>query len=114
MKIYQCFPNLAAQTWFYTDDNRIALQDKGKCLDLPGGDTTNGNYVQVWQCTDNDIYQVWTRDDVHIPEKTSMKPSPTSTPVPAGKVVQIHPNGDTSKCLDVKDGNFGNEQPVQT
>ncbi|KAG6917259.1 hypothetical protein DXG01_003206 [Tephrocybe rancida] len=29
VKIWQCFPNLPAQTWFYTADNRIALKDTG-------------------------------------------------------------------------------------
>ncbi|KAL0951944.1 hypothetical protein HGRIS_008595 [Hohenbuehelia grisea] len=29
LKIWQCFDNLAAQTWFYTGDQRIALQNQG-------------------------------------------------------------------------------------
>jgi hypothetical protein len=30
----QCYAGVAAQTWFFTDDNRIALQGQGQCLDL--------------------------------------------------------------------------------
>ncbi|KAF8903451.1 G-X-X-X-Q-X-W domain-containing protein, partial [Gymnopilus junonius] len=30
MKIWECFDNLPAQQWFYTDDNRIALENQGQ------------------------------------------------------------------------------------
>ena len=30
MKIWQCYSALAAQTWYYTDDQRIALQGQGR------------------------------------------------------------------------------------
>ncbi|TFK37401.1 G-X-X-X-Q-X-W domain-containing protein [Crucibulum laeve] len=60
MKIWQCYDGLAAQQWFYTDDNRIALQNQGQCLDLPSGDQTNGRQVQTWQCTDFNTNQIWT------------------------------------------------------
>jgi hypothetical protein len=86
MKIWQCYNNLPAQKWYYTDDNRIALEGQGKsgfqyrhdqlearclddlpnflsigqCLDLTNGVLTNGNQVQTWQCTDNNQNQVWT------------------------------------------------------
>ncbi|PPQ97857.1 hypothetical protein CVT26_013026 [Gymnopilus dilepis] len=59
MKIWECFDNLPAQQWFYTDDNRIALENQGLCLDLNNGVTTNGNKVQTWQCTDFDNFQIW-------------------------------------------------------
>ena len=29
MKIWQCYSGLAAQTWYYTGDQRIALQKQG-------------------------------------------------------------------------------------
>lgn len=29
MKIWQCYDNLPAQQWYYTDDDRIALEGKG-------------------------------------------------------------------------------------
>jgi len=60
MKIWECYDGLPAQQWYYTDDNRIALEGKGQCLDLPNGVLTNGNQVQTWQCTDGNTNQVWT------------------------------------------------------
>ncbi|TFK37931.1 ricin B lectin domain-containing protein [Crucibulum laeve] len=60
MKLWQCYDNLPAQQWYFTDDDRIALEGKGLCLDLPGGDLTNGNQAQTWQCTNGNLNQVWT------------------------------------------------------
>lgn len=37
MKIWQCYDGLAAQQWYYTGDNRIALTNQGLCLDLTNG-----------------------------------------------------------------------------
>jgi hypothetical protein len=60
LKIWQCYDNLPAQQWFYTDDNRIALEGQGFCTDLTNGVLTNGNRVQTWQCTDFNTNQIWT------------------------------------------------------
>ena len=60
MKIWTCYAGLAAQTWYYTDDKRIALQNQGQCLDLTNGDSTDGTVMQIWACTSNDNNQVWT------------------------------------------------------
>ena len=30
MKIWECYDNLPAQAWYYTDDERIALAGQGK------------------------------------------------------------------------------------
>ena len=60
MKIWQCFDGLPAQQWFYTDDNRIALENQGQCLDLTNGSTNDGTIMQIWACTDQDTNQVWT------------------------------------------------------
>ncbi|RXW19505.1 hypothetical protein EST38_g6362 [Candolleomyces aberdarensis] len=59
IKIWQCYDNLPAQQWYYTADNRIALEGQGQCLDLTSGTLTNGNQVQTWQCTDSNQNQVW-------------------------------------------------------
>lgn len=50
MKIWQCYDGLAAQQWYYTGDNRVALTNQGFCLDLTNGATTNANVMQIWQC----------------------------------------------------------------
>ncbi|KAF5376912.1 hypothetical protein D9615_007318 [Tricholomella constricta] len=60
MKIWTCYEGLPAQTWYYTDDNRIALLGQGQCLDLTNGVHVNSNQVQTWQCTDGNTNQVWT------------------------------------------------------
>ena len=60
MKIWQCYDNLPAQEWYYTDDNRVALENQGFCLDLTKGSLTNGNQVQTWQCTNGNTNQIWT------------------------------------------------------
>ena len=60
LKIWTCYSGLAAQTWYYTDDRRIALQNQGQCLDLTNGSTADGNIMQIWACTSNDNNQVWT------------------------------------------------------
>ncbi|KAL1708044.1 ricin B lectin domain-containing protein [Schizophyllum commune] len=59
MKLWQCYSGLAQQTWYYTDDNRIAVQGYGQCLDLTGGRLDNGNIVQTWTCTDGNTNQIW-------------------------------------------------------
>ncbi|KAF5336494.1 hypothetical protein D9611_006744 [Ephemerocybe angulata] len=59
MKIWTCYDGNPAQQWYYTDDNRIALEGKGQCLDLPNGDLSNSNRVQTWQCTNKNENQVW-------------------------------------------------------
>ena len=60
MKIWQCYANIPAQTWYYTDDQRISLENQGLCLDLTNGSTADGNVVQIWSCTPNNTNQVWT------------------------------------------------------
>ncbi|KAF7760931.1 CAZyme family CBM13 [Agaricus bisporus var. burnettii] len=60
LKIWTCYPNLPAQTWYYTDDKRISLKDSGFCMDLTGGSNENYNPVQVWKCTNGNANQIWT------------------------------------------------------
>ena len=81
MKIWECYSGLAAQTWYYTSDDRISLQNQGmllfitgcrrlvliviprfagQCLDLTNGSLNDGTVMQIWECTDNDTNQVWT------------------------------------------------------
>ncbi|KAF7436141.1 hypothetical protein PC9H_002967 [Pleurotus ostreatus] len=60
LKIWQCFDGLAAQKWWYTEDKHIALEGKGQCLDLPGGNSGNGNVVQTWECAYGNKNQIWT------------------------------------------------------
>ncbi|TFK60832.1 carbohydrate-binding module family 13 protein [Pluteus cervinus] len=59
LKIWQCYDNLAAQDWYFTDDHRIALNHQSQCVDLTNGNFTNGNQVQTWDCTTNNHNQYW-------------------------------------------------------
>jgi len=60
MKIWTCYEGLAAQQWYWTDNNHIMLTGKGLCLDLTNGKLDNGNTVQTWQCSDGNKNQIWT------------------------------------------------------
>ncbi|KAJ7592610.1 G-X-X-X-Q-X-W domain-containing protein [Mycena floridula] len=60
MKIWQCFDNLAAQTWFYDGVQKsLTLYNQGQCLDLTDGDLTNGRRTQTWQCATGNPNQLW-------------------------------------------------------
>ncbi|KAI5829330.1 ricin B-like lectin [Schizophyllum commune Tattone D] len=59
MKLWQCYEGLAQQTWYYTDDNRLAVMGYGQCLDLTTGILVNGNGMQTWTCTDGNTNQIW-------------------------------------------------------
>lgn len=63
MKIWTCIDDGSApqQDFFYTADDRIASPHNSFCLDLTGGVLDNGNPVQIWTCSDNNLNQVWTR-----------------------------------------------------
>ena len=78
MKIWQCYDNLPAQEWVYTDANTITLGKTGEstilerdlsqvvdvvlgyCLDLTKGVTSNGNPAQIWKCSSGNKNQIWT------------------------------------------------------
>jgi len=63
LKIWQSYPGIPAQSWYYTADSRIALTGSGLCLDLPGGVTTPGTVLQLWKCSTGNTNQVWTLTD---------------------------------------------------
>jgi hypothetical protein len=60
VKIWTCYANTPQQQWYYTNDNRLALTGKGLCLDLPSGNTANGQQLQVWSCANGNPNQEWT------------------------------------------------------
>jgi len=60
MKIWTCYSGLAAQQWTYSN-GKLSLQNTDQCLDLPGANAANGNYVQTWKCNGgNSKNQQWT------------------------------------------------------
>ncbi|KAL1747264.1 carbohydrate-binding module family 13 protein [Schizophyllum fasciatum] len=56
-----CIPKQATQTFYYTTDLRLAVENQGLCVDLPSGDKTPGNALQIWQCTDGNTNQIWSQ-----------------------------------------------------
>ncbi|WVQ72192.1 hypothetical protein IAR50_001738 [Cryptococcus sp. DSM 104548] len=53
VKLWTSYPGLFQQTWFYTDDQRIAITGGNQCLD-------EGNLgPQTYQCTPYNDNQVW-------------------------------------------------------
>ncbi|EOQ99171.1 Endo-1,4-beta-xylanase A [Wallemia ichthyophaga EXF-994] len=58
-KIWQCYEDLDAQSFYYTDDYRMAVLGEGLCLDLTDGMMANGTVLQTWYCTDNNTNQIW-------------------------------------------------------
>ena len=59
MKIWECISGIAAQTWYYTGDDRISLMNQGFCLDLTNYSLNDGTVMQIWECTDDDTNQIW-------------------------------------------------------
>ncbi|KAH8833156.1 ricin B lectin domain-containing protein [Flagelloscypha sp. PMI_526] len=51
----------SADLLFYGNghDERFIWSGKGKCVDLPGGDTKDGNQLQAWGCTAGNPNQRW-------------------------------------------------------
>jgi hypothetical protein len=94
-KVYTCYPGLAAQHWYFTADDRIALTGGDQCLDL--NDSTGA--PQTYQCTTGNTNQVWTPGST--PTSTTSTATITPAPTPTPTVVQyIHPgNVDQTHCL---------------
>jgi hypothetical protein len=97
MKIWTCYAGIAAQAWYYTDDNRLAVEGQGQCLDLPSGGQWNGNVLQTWQCATGNNNQAWTysssakrdlegRDDCSSSGSGSNSGTGNSVTQPSGKV----------------------------
>ncbi|WWC59784.1 uncharacterized protein I303_102346 [Kwoniella dejecticola CBS 10117] len=95
VKIWQSYPGVFQQTWYLTDDHRIAITGGNQCLDE--GD----NYgTQTWQCTPYNNNQVWNilqGDDlgatpVPLPEPIE------ATPVTEDPFIDIHPT--TTSVVD--------------
>ncbi|KZO90825.1 carbohydrate-binding module family 13 protein [Calocera viscosa TUFC12733] len=103
-KIWTYYPGLTQQQWYYTDDNRIAITGGNQCLDEgPTG-------PQTYQCTGGNTNQIWytwtgsgpTSTTSSSATGTSSSPSASSSPTtPVTQGVQLHPNGDNTKCLTV-------------
>ncbi|WVQ94570.1 hypothetical protein IAU59_001650 [Kwoniella sp. CBS 9459] len=55
LTVEESSPGAFQQTWYLTDDNRIAITGGTQCLDQ--GNTAEG--TQIYQCTPDNINQEW-------------------------------------------------------
>jgi len=105
-KVWQSYPGLTQQTWYLTDDNRIAITGGNQCLDE--GD----NGPQTYQCTTGNTNQIWYVDGRGPPPSSSSSASSSSTPTgPVGPYANIKWSSDTTKCATVQ-GAYANGTPV--
>ena len=54
----------ANQSWVYATEplsGPIKTYGGTKCLDVPNGDATNGNHLQIWSCVEGSTNQQWKR-----------------------------------------------------
>ncbi|KAG7087996.1 hypothetical protein E1B28_012035 [Marasmius oreades] len=72
---------------------QIKTFDGTKCLDATGGDSSNGNLLQIWSCSEGNTNQLWNVDG---PE--------------ASRVISW---AGQSKCVDVKDGNLASGNDLE-
>ncbi|WVQ82860.1 hypothetical protein IAT38_004995 [Cryptococcus sp. DSM 104549] len=111
VKIWQSYPTLFQQTWYLTDDKRIAITGGNQCLDE--GD----NGPQTYQCTPYNTNQVWNivggggtpSSSASASASSTSSAAPSSTGIPPGKVYKdpaggksgrrIHPNGRNDLCV---------------
>lgn len=119
LKVWTSYPGLYQQTWYYTDDHRIAITGGDQCLDE--GD----NGVQTYQCTTGNTNQIWENQTptprnnpqpitttTSTPTSTSTSATSSSTSIPTGVVYpdpaggghRIHPNGRDDLCVTVQNG----------
>lgn len=86
-----------SQKWAWTDSSGL-VWDGGmvwnKCLDVPGGDLSNGNFLELWDCN-GQPQQQWGYD------------------ANAGTLYLSSSSNDASVCLDLQNGGEDNGTPVQ-
>ncbi|WWC57488.1 uncharacterized protein I303_100020 [Kwoniella dejecticola CBS 10117] len=101
IKIWHSYPGLFQQTWYLTDDNRIAITGGSQCLD------EGQNGPQTYTCVTGNTNQVWTILGAS-PTKPGINPSIPSGKVyvdkPNGKGRRIHPYGRQDLCVMVGNG----------
>lgn len=86
MKIWQCYDNLAAQKWFFTDDNRIALENRGlSSFNVVKMISADLLWVQVFASTSRTVSSL-------IPTSFRAGNAPTTTTIRSGpdrKVIDL-------------------------
>ncbi|KAJ9107967.1 hypothetical protein QFC20_003652 [Naganishia adeliensis] len=99
-KIWTCYPGLAAQQWYYTDDKHLAVTGGNRCVET-GRYGTNLNFCSS---SSNTGSQVW---DIVEGGATTTPPPPPPPPSGQGKTIRWTLNGQ-QKCLTVANGYLAN------
>jgi hypothetical protein len=92
LTVFLVAPDVRSRSFYYTDDQRIAVTGGTACLDQvaerPGS-------VQTWQCTSGDTHQAWTVTDAKATvTSTNALPGPT-TVCEIGHQQILHPAAGT-------------------
>merc|ERR1719446_1735835 len=58
--MWECYGG-ATQQWSFQNGQLVYASNTSKCVDLLGGDTTNGNHLGIWDCYEGDSQQ-WDYD----------------------------------------------------
>lgn len=95
-KIWTCYPGLAQQRWFYTDDNHIAITGGNTCLSFSSSSATNAFY----EGCGIDTTQTW--NTATFNGGTTPPPPPPPPSNSTGRL--IYWNGDVTKVLTVSNG----------
>ncbi|WWC59780.1 uncharacterized protein I303_102342 [Kwoniella dejecticola CBS 10117] len=87
VKIWQSYSGLRQQTWYLTNDRRIAITGGNQCLDQYNDDSG----THIWQCGAGNINQIWTMVD-SSGANPPVPGQPTILNPPIGQVVLDPPN----------------------
>ncbi|WVW81808.1 hypothetical protein I302_103805 [Kwoniella bestiolae CBS 10118] len=102
VKLWRSYPGLYQQTWYLTDDARIAITGGAQCLDQ--GNEEEG--TQTWRCTTGNNNQIWNV----LPEGDTPIPEPEPQPT-LGKGA-IKARGYEGLCVTVSGGSEDNGPTV--
>jgi hypothetical protein len=82
---------------YHAGSGQVELYWDGKCMDDTGNKSTNGNKIQIWQCTSNDAGQNWSfQPDTNPGEVADAGLSQLGTVRIHGKCLNIVNNGTTN------------------
>ncbi|OCF33769.1 hypothetical protein I316_04481 [Kwoniella heveanensis BCC8398] len=107
LKTWQSYPGLFQQTWYLTDDRRIAITGGNQCLDQGNNDSG----TQTWQCYPDNINQIWTLVDasnfnVQVPGQQPVLDPAIGITYQDGQEIgqRLHPYQRPDLCVTVDGG----------
>ncbi|WVQ80074.1 hypothetical protein IAT38_002175 [Cryptococcus sp. DSM 104549] len=98
VKLWTSYPKLFQQTWYLTQDRRIAITGGNQCLDF------GPNGPQTYQCTDRSNKQVWYIIYQGLGNGGVYPPLGNTDPDPENGSQRLHPFGRSDLCVSVSAG----------